>query len=150
MLIGGLPEHALTSAPSYEEIQIPEMRLMMAVLQEALSTFHRGLNPRMAKDLEAFREVDRWFRSRDYDWPFSFENICSCLHIAPSCVRSELNHLRRKAWQNRAAVRTVKAPYRSSRRPGAAPIHPPSPAFCSSRSKPGRTAPRHPAAASSQ
>ena len=34
MLIGGLPEHALISAPSHEEIHIPEMRLMLAVLQE--------------------------------------------------------------------------------------------------------------------
>lgn len=149
MLIGGLPEHALASAPTYEEIEIPESRLMLAVLQEALSTFQRGINTRVAKEIEAFREVDRWFRSRDYDWPFSFESICYCLHIDPSCVRAELNRLRRKAWQNRAAVRTVKAPYRSSRRPGATPVHPPSPAFCSSRRKPGRAAPRRPAAASS-
>jgi hypothetical protein len=149
MLIGGLPEHALTSALSHEEIQIPEMRLMLAVLQEALSTFQRGINTRIAKELEAWREVDHWFRSRDYDSPFSFESICSCLNIDPSCVRAELNQLRRRAWQNRTAVRTVKAPYRSSRRPGATPIHPPTPAYCSSRRKPGRAAPGRPAAVSS-
>jgi hypothetical protein len=149
MLIGGLPEHALTSAPSYEEIQIPENRLMLAVLQEALSTFQRGVNTRIAKELEAFREVDRWFRSTDYDWPFSFEGICACLNIDPSFIRAGLNQIRRKAYQNRAAVRTVKAPYRSSRRNGAAPIHPPSPAFSSSRRKPGRAVSRPPAVATS-
>ncbi len=142
MLIGGLPEHALTSAPTYEEIQIPENRLMLAVLQEALGTFQRGVSSRVAKEVEAFREVDRWFRSSDYDWPFSFESICACLHIDPGFVRAGLNQIRRKAFQNRAAVRTVKAPYRSSRRTGAAPIHPPSPAFCSSRREPGRVASR--------
>jgi hypothetical protein len=142
MLIGGRPEEALISAPEHEEIQIPESRLMLAVLQEALGTFQRGIHTRDAKELEAFREVDRWFRSRDYDWPFSFESICCCLHIDPSCVRAGLNLLRRKAFQNRNAARIVKAPYRSSRRPGAAPVHPPAPAFCSSRRDPGRASPR--------
>ena len=152
MLIGGRPEQALTGAATYDEIQIPEDRLMLAVLQEALSTFQRGIHTRAAKDLEAFREVDRWFRSRDYDWLFSFENICSCLHLDPSCIRQELNTLRRKAFASRTTLRAVKAPYRSSRRAGAASTHIPSPSFCSSRRKPAeaRVAPRRPAAASSR
>src|SRR5690348_13678055 len=83
MLIGGLPEQELIGICAPEEYHIPENRLMLAVLQEALSTFQRGIRSRVAKDIEAFREVDRWFRSRDYDWPFSFECICSTLEIDP-------------------------------------------------------------------
>jgi hypothetical protein len=127
MLIGGLPEQELIGICAPEEYHLPENRLMLAVLQEALSTFQRGIRSRVAKDIEAFREVDRWFRSREFDWPFSFECICSTLEIDPGCVREGLNRLRRQAFQHRAAIRTVRAPYRSSYRPGLDPSPSPLP-----------------------
>jgi hypothetical protein len=83
----------------------PEGRLMLAVLQDALATFQRGLNTPACEDLEAFREVDRWFRSRDYDSPFSFESICSTLGMASGCVRDGLNKVRQAAFASGAITR---------------------------------------------
>ena len=75
----------------------PETVLMMAVLQDALVTFHRGLNSRCCEDAAAFREVDYWFRSRDADSPFSFESICSTLDIGVGYVRDRLNRLMKES-----------------------------------------------------
>jgi len=91
------------SAPAFGgPCTAPETRLMLAVLQDALATFERGLSMTAGRDVESFREVDRWFRSRDYDSPFSFECICSTLEIDPRCVRDRLNKLKLDAFMNRA------------------------------------------------
>jgi len=74
--------------------EAPENRLMAAVLQDAITTFQRGLTSPVRDDIEAFREVDRWFRNRSYDSPFSFECICATLGVEPSCVRDLLNRWR--------------------------------------------------------
>lgn len=88
----------------------PETRLMIAVLQDALATFQRGLDTSTRKEIEKFREVDRWFRGRDDDSPFSFENICGSLGLDAGCVRERLNDLRRRTFMNRAAVRNGSMP----------------------------------------
>ena len=91
-----------SGVPAHESCPAPESRLMLAVLQDALATFERDLYASEGRDIESFREVDRWFRSRDYDSPFSFECICSTLEIDPGCVRAWLNKLKVKAFTNRA------------------------------------------------
>jgi len=73
-------------------------RLMLAVLEEALVTFSRGLTSENVRERLDFYEVDRWIASRDHDWPFSFENICSCLKIDPDYVRAGLRKLKRDAF----------------------------------------------------
>lgn len=73
----------------------PEARLMLAVLQDALVVFYRGLDTKDPVILEAYREVDWWFRDRDFDPVFSFENVCSALGISADCVRNTLNDARR-------------------------------------------------------
>ncbi len=72
----------------------PRNRLMLAVLEEALVTFQRGLNSPRAEQRRHFYEVDRWVASHDTDWPFSFENICSCLRIDPDYIRAGLYRLK--------------------------------------------------------
>jgi len=75
----------------------PRNRLMLAVLEEALVTFQRGLNSPRAEQRRRFHEVDYWVASADTDWPFSFENICSCLGIDPDYIRAGLRRLKREA-----------------------------------------------------
>ena len=70
---------------------------MLAVLEEALVTFQRGLNSPRAEHRRHFHEVDRWIRSDDTDWPFAFENICACLRIDPDYVRGGLKRLKSSA-----------------------------------------------------
>lgn len=90
----------------------PEVGLMLAVLQDALATFQRGLHSADPLDVEKFREVDRWLRSRDYDWPFSFENICSTLRIDADFLRAGLNEIRRDVVGNRAQARQPRGKQR--------------------------------------
>jgi hypothetical protein len=75
----------------------PRNRLMLAVLEEALVSFQRGLNSPKAELRQQFHEVDRWVASDDTDWPFSFENICTCLCIDPDYIRGGLRKLKRDA-----------------------------------------------------
>lgn len=72
----------------------PRNRLMLAVLEEALVTFQRGLDSPKAEQRRHFHEVDRWVASNDTEWPFSFENICSCLRLDPDYVRAGLRKLK--------------------------------------------------------
>jgi len=80
--------------PSAEVTASPGNRLMLAVLEEALVTFQRGLNSPRAEHRRHFHEVDRWIKSADTDWPFAFENICSCLHIDADYIRAGLKRLK--------------------------------------------------------
>ena len=79
----------------------PRNRLMLAVLEEALVTFQRGLDSPKAEQRRHFHEVDRWVSSNDTDWPFSFENICSCLRIDPDYIRGGLRKLKRDALRGK-------------------------------------------------
>jgi hypothetical protein len=80
----------------------PRNRLMLAVLEEALVTFQRGLNSPRAEQRRHFFEVDRWVASDDTDWPFSFENICNCLRIDPDYIRKGLRRLKADALRGKA------------------------------------------------
>ncbi|RMD83007.1 MAG: hypothetical protein D6815_07735 [Candidatus Dadabacteria bacterium] len=86
---GGFPDRAAN----------PRNRLMLAVLEEALATFRRGLGAKKAEQRRLFYEVDRWIASDDTDWPFSFENICGCLGIDPDYIRRGLRKLKREALE---------------------------------------------------
>jgi len=86
----------------------PENRLMLAVLEEALVTFQRGLRSPVPLRRKRFFEVDRWVASEDTDWPFSFENICTTLRIDPDYIRAGLGRLKRQAFTRSAALRGRK------------------------------------------
>ena len=75
----------------------PGNRLMLAVLEEALVTFQRGLGSPQPEQRRRCHEVDRWVSSADTDWPFAFENICSCLQIDPDYIRSGLRRIKHDA-----------------------------------------------------
>lgn len=80
---------------------VPEQRLMLAILEDALAIFRRGLGRASCAEIHKFREVDRWFRSDESDWPFSFECICSTLRIDADYVRLGLNLIRQEAFEER-------------------------------------------------
>jgi hypothetical protein len=77
-------------------------RLMLAVLEEALVTFHRGLSSHHVEQRRHFCEADRWIESKDSDPLFSFENICSALNIDPGYLRRRLNRLKTDALEGKA------------------------------------------------
>jgi hypothetical protein len=70
--------------------QVPEQRLMMAVLHDALDCVEKY---RCATDSHGrwlFREAQRWFLADETDWPYSFECICGVLDLDSNAVRQRL------------------------------------------------------------
>ena len=105
--------------PAIESSAKPESekkRLMLAVLEEALMTFQKGLASAVPEQRKHAYEVETWVASQDCDWPFAFENVCSCLDIDPDYVRSRMKRVRRKALVSRksraagAGQETVQPP----------------------------------------
>ena len=87
--------------PAIETPARPETdkrRLMLAVLEEALTTFQRGLVSDVAERRKHACEVEAWAASDAVDWPFAFENVCDCLGIDPDYVRRRMSKLRRSAY----------------------------------------------------
>lgn len=91
-----------------EVIASPTNRLMLAILEEALVTFQKGLISYDPQQRSHSHEVDRWVASKDEDFVFSFESICSCLKIDPAYVREGLKRIRTAANQGRI-VRNLHA-----------------------------------------
>jgi hypothetical protein len=83
---------------------IPERRLMFAVLLDAVIQLRRRHSPDAA-------EAERWIRGEeDEDSPFSFRNVCEALGIDPSYLARGL-----LAWRAHHADTTVRVPVRQLR-----------------------------------
>jgi hypothetical protein len=65
-----------------------EKALMLAVLEDGIRCFQEHLrNPRSNPRLLS-QQAEEWIRAVDYEWPFSFNNVCETLGIDPSALRS--------------------------------------------------------------
>ena len=85
------------------EMLQPEKRLQLAVLQDAMLTFHRLAGANAVRSRRLFSEVDDWFASEDRNGPFAFVTICDTLNLDPSYIRDGLR--RSRARRNGAAKR---------------------------------------------
>jgi hypothetical protein len=86
----------------------PEKRLQLAVLQDALLTFHRLLGVDGARSRRLFAEVDAWFAPDEANGPFTFVTVCHTLNLDPDYIRRGLGRWRADA--NGAARR--RPPFR--------------------------------------
>ena len=67
-----------------------EKALMLAVLEDGIRCFQEHLrNPRSNPRLLS-QQAESWIRAVDYDWPFSFVNVCETLGIDPAALRRAL------------------------------------------------------------
>jgi hypothetical protein len=92
----------------------PEMALMLAVLEEAISCFQRYVLAPGGKGRRLFREAEQWIMETDNEWLFSFENVCEALGLSPDFVRSGL--LR---WKEQRLAKSIGAqilPFEGKRR----------------------------------
>jgi len=71
-------------------IDLPEKRLMLAVLEDAVLTLRRHVGDRDARAQRLVREVEQWMDARNRDWLFSFDNICAALNFNASAMRRGL------------------------------------------------------------
>jgi hypothetical protein len=72
----------------------PEKRLQVAVLADAVLTFHRWAGDRRARGRRLFAEVEAWFASDQADGPFTFVTICDSLEFEPGYIRRGLRQWR--------------------------------------------------------
>lgn len=80
-----------------ESTLLPEKRLMLAVLEDAIASFQRNfIQQRATAEGEDF-DVETWLESDDMSWPFSFASICQALDMEPEYLRRGL-----KTWRDRA------------------------------------------------
>jgi hypothetical protein len=68
----------------------PEKRLMLAVMEDAISTFQKSIYGSTRRQRRLLKETEEWIGSADTSWPFSFENICDALDIEAEYLRNGL------------------------------------------------------------
>jgi len=67
-----------------------EKALMLAVLEDGIRCYQEHLrNPRSNPRLLS-QQAEQWIRTVDYEWPFSFQNVCETLGINPESLRGAL------------------------------------------------------------
>jgi hypothetical protein len=68
----------------------PEMRLTLAILEDAINCFQDNLTAESGKGKKLFNEAEEWILEEDGDWIFSFRNVCELLGFNPSYIRQGL------------------------------------------------------------
>lgn len=66
----------------------PEKRLMLAVMEDAITTFQKSVQGATRRQRRLLKETEEWIGSADASWPFSFENICAALDIEADYLRT--------------------------------------------------------------
>ena len=66
----------------------PERRLMLAVFEDAVHAYLRGMH--------CFTETRAWFEADDVEWPYSFVNLCTALGLDRIAVRVALRRQRER------------------------------------------------------
>jgi hypothetical protein len=89
----------------------PELRLMLAVLEDAVVTLQHGADSPSPSRRRRYFEAGCWIDSRDVDSPFSFENVCAALHLDAAYVREGV-----AAMKLDHSVRAFRVPRRRVRR----------------------------------
>ena len=67
--------------------QQPEIRLMLAVLEDAINCYQDNIFAANKKRVLLFKEAEEWFMSDDASWIFSFVSVCSILNLEPDYFR---------------------------------------------------------------
>lgn len=68
----------------------PEKRLQLAVLEDAVLTFHRCGGGETTRARNLLNEVRTWAASEDTSWPFAFQAICQSLNLEADWLRRGL------------------------------------------------------------
>lgn len=93
-----------------------EQKLMLAVLDDAVSCFQKYSAARDKIGMSLFHEAEEWILGQGKSkWLFSFDNICETLDLNPGYIREGLlhwrDHLRREGHEVR--LRMNKSRYAS-------------------------------------
>ena len=71
-------------------VALGERRLLWAMLLDAAACFYKHGHARDNSGRNLFREAERWIRSSNAGWPFSFQAVCDVLGLNAQQVRVSL------------------------------------------------------------
>ena len=100
---------------------VPEKRLLLAVLEEAVVTFQRYATEHGRRGRRLFREAEEWMGSEELCWPCSFRNICDALGLDPGYLRRGLRRWRDEQEANPGSTRRTAIRSAGSAGPARAP-----------------------------
>ena len=84
----------------------PEQQLMLAVLDDAVSSFQKYFAARDKIGTSRFHEAEEWILQQGKsNWLFSFDNICETLDLNPGYIREGLLHWWDRRLRERHGVR---------------------------------------------
>ncbi|MBY0279479.1 hypothetical protein K2Z84_29440 [Candidatus Binatia bacterium] len=92
-LAGGSDPEGLVPAQWEERLRppvVPELRLMAAVMIDAIRDYRNGARARSGRSRHLARLAARWIASRERAWPYSFESICAVFDIDADGLRHKL------------------------------------------------------------
>lgn len=91
----------------------PEKKLMLAVLEDAITCCQKFHDAKAAKKKKLFNDAVEWMLAENIDWIFSFENICETLGLAPDYMRQGLLGAQ---WRRLIGNCTTSRPERDKKR----------------------------------
>ena len=104
--------HAVIKGSSIPD---PERRLMVAILEDAVSCLSKDPRRCPRQQRKSFEEAHSWINANDPEvWVFSFTNVCETLGIDPSYLRRGLNR-----WTVLSGNRSAEGPRLKKYRSGA-------------------------------
>src|SRR5262249_52802507 len=86
-----------------------EQRLMAAILEDAIAVYSKSSAPKGSKARQILRETERWLRSKDQTWTFSFLRVCEMLSLDPVAIRRALRERRDRQSAPVASPLTIPA-----------------------------------------
>ncbi len=95
----------------HPDIALPERRLAVAVLAQAIHSFLRYALTATTRERRLYREAEEWIFAAPDDWPFSFANLCRALALDPSYLRSRL-----RQWRERSGAAAGRTGRRDRKR----------------------------------
>lgn len=90
----------------------PEVKLMFAVLSDAIECFQRYIDAKNRPRRRIFEEAEAWILSQDNRALFSFEHICEALRLSPSCLRGGILRWRAERAASKRGVKRIREPLR--------------------------------------
>jgi len=80
-----------------------ERGLMWAVFADGIESYRRNVGAKGPERKLEFMEAEHWVFSTDWDWPFSFVNLCQMFGFSSHAIRGAL--LQWKCQQRRPPMR---------------------------------------------
>jgi hypothetical protein len=86
-----------------------ERRLMLAILEDAVSCFQKFAGATRPRGRRLFQEAHDWFFGEESGWIFSFESVCTVLGIHPEYFRTNLQRWKERQLSQPPEVRAKVA-----------------------------------------